>query len=276
MTQGSGHPSPVKGSRHSLPQVGRPRWTFAHASVRQLVSAMVALLSSAFALGAVAPAQAAETASASGKVTYPTGVDVSRGQTTVWFYPVTAAGAVSGRTYVYEVAANGTYSVTGLPAGRYKLLFDSTGRAVADEYWDNKSSFETATIFTLAAGETRKGLNAALGEGGDRLREAHAPRRCDGFGRRHGRAGARRSQLLALRLRRRRRQRQVHVLRPPPGDLPDHSGCRQGGGHRERLVEGEARLQLGDTGHRERRPGPYRRGLRPAGGLDHLGEGDLP
>ncbi|HEY0890098.1 MAG TPA: carboxypeptidase regulatory-like domain-containing protein [Nocardioides sp.] len=59
---------------------------------------------------------------------------------------------------------DGSYAITNLPPGDYKLLFDGAGPFVA-EYWRNKSAWETATAFSLGLSATRSAMNADLASG---------------------------------------------------------------------------------------------------------------
>ncbi|WP_223622729.1 collagen binding domain-containing protein [Microbacterium sp. EST19A] len=55
--------------------------------------------------------------------------------------------------------SNGQYRV-GVPAGTYKVLFRSTG--LAEEYWEDAAVWDTATEFTVSAGEEVDGIDAVL------------------------------------------------------------------------------------------------------------------
>jgi hypothetical protein len=67
---------------------------------------------------------------------------------------------------------NGTYIVSGLPAGSYKVMFDASFANMffcgnyAYEWYNNSASFDTATPVSLAAGEAKTGINAQLATGG--------------------------------------------------------------------------------------------------------------
>jgi hypothetical protein len=58
--------------------------------------------------------------------------------------------------------SDGTYTMSGLAAGIYRVRFvDPSGNYVT-EYFDNKSTFALATNFDLGEGETKSNINAAL------------------------------------------------------------------------------------------------------------------
>lgn len=59
-------------------------------------------------------------------------------------------------------AANGTYTIAGLPPGTYRAAFiDPTGRRTL-EYHDNSPDFAGATPFNVSAGVTVNDLDASL------------------------------------------------------------------------------------------------------------------
>jgi protocatechuate 3,4-dioxygenase beta subunit len=62
---------------------------------------------------------------------------------------------------------SGRYSVLGLAAGTYTLKFDPSSQFgnYASEWWNNQTSFDTATTFALTAGQTMTGKNALLAAG---------------------------------------------------------------------------------------------------------------
>jgi len=65
-------------------------------------------------------------------------------------------------------APDGTYTAGGISAGEVRVQFqdcNSTGHYV-EEWWDDKPTFDDATPITLAAGESRSGLDASLTAGG--------------------------------------------------------------------------------------------------------------
>ena len=68
--------------------------------------------------------------------------------------------------------SNGDYIVTGIPAGDYVVLFDTTwsnqnnGTNYKYEYYNNADSFYDAQHLSFTSGQTRSGINAVLTSGG--------------------------------------------------------------------------------------------------------------
>ena len=61
---------------------------------------------------------------------------------------------------------NGEYTVGGLRAGDYVVGFQSPWEVpLKEQWWDNKADMETADAITLALGEDRVGVDAALANG---------------------------------------------------------------------------------------------------------------
>ncbi|NYF10076.1 putative cell wall-binding protein/protocatechuate 3,4-dioxygenase beta subunit [Leifsonia sp. AK011] len=91
-------------------------------------------------------------AGVSGVVTGPGGAPVSGGYVYAWLTS-DPNGTRGGAT----IASDGTYSIGGLPAGEYYLRAGPPSSTPASvllpEYWENKTTAETATRFTLALGE---------------------------------------------------------------------------------------------------------------------------
>jgi hypothetical protein len=96
-----------------------------------------------------------------------TGSDTSLGLPDVDVYAYDCYGFVAGYA---ETDASGYYTVTGLSPGGYQIGFspdrDGDSRAYLREYYNNKSSLDTADIVTVASGETKSGIDAALTRGG--------------------------------------------------------------------------------------------------------------
>ena len=68
----------------------------------------------------------------------------------------------SGITASATTAANGTYTISGLPPGAYRAAFvDGLGRRVT-EYWNNSPDYAGGSIINVTAGTTTPGINAAL------------------------------------------------------------------------------------------------------------------
>ncbi len=74
---------------------------------------------------------------------------------------------VSGPAFGFgTTAADGTYTVTGLPAGDYKVQFvPGYGSPYTAEWYDDQPDGDTALVVTLATGEHRPGLDAVLAGG---------------------------------------------------------------------------------------------------------------
>ena len=61
-----------------------------------------------------------------------------------------------------QTAANGTYTVTGIPTGNMKLQF-SGGVGYGTQWYNNQVSLSAANKVPVTAGTTTQGINAALG-----------------------------------------------------------------------------------------------------------------
>ncbi len=62
--------------------------------------------------------------------------------------------------------ANGDYQVMGLPAGTYVVRADTYGTNYISEWYDDVLGSDQAALITLAAEETRSGVNFGLSQGG--------------------------------------------------------------------------------------------------------------
>ena len=60
-------------------------------------------------------------------------------------------------------AADGTYSLAGLPAGTYRLKFSDASGAYLTEYYDGAASLDLATDIVVTAAQTVTGKDAILG-----------------------------------------------------------------------------------------------------------------
>ncbi len=82
------------------------------------------------------------------------------------FY-VIAIPSTGGFPYSGSTAADGTYSVTGLPAGQYSVFFDASGFAIpqANQWWNDSATQGGSTPLTVATGQTVTAVNATLGLG---------------------------------------------------------------------------------------------------------------
>jgi hypothetical protein len=62
--------------------------------------------------------------------------------------------------------ADGSYAITGLPAGSYTVSFYGAGIGFANQYYDEADTLATAETIALSAGETIGGIDARLQAGG--------------------------------------------------------------------------------------------------------------
>lgn len=116
----------------------------------------------AAALLCAAPASAAP-GSISGKVTAASGGNPVEGA-----YVCVLNAASQASEECAFTTAGGEYTIPGLEPGEYKVHFEpgySSGGLIG-QYYDEASSFATATVIELAGGEERTGIDAALAEGG--------------------------------------------------------------------------------------------------------------
>jgi hypothetical protein len=99
-------------------------------------------------------------ATISGKVTAPGGTNL----TTVF---VSAASVVSqGQpSQTASVAPDGSYKITGLFAGSYKLEFSGSNEGALGQWYGNAASFDTAKAVTVTAGQDLTGINVTLVKG---------------------------------------------------------------------------------------------------------------
>ena len=132
----------------------------------------VALLSTftASLLISGAPAStAATTGSISGRVTGPTGAELT--SVTVDVFDATQADAYHPG-WMAKVNADGTYTVSGVPAGTYKVRFDDNSyidgsgqyqqSAYVGQWYSNRTSYNSAQVVTVADGQTVTGKDVAL------------------------------------------------------------------------------------------------------------------
>ncbi|MFF2031050.1 beta strand repeat-containing protein, partial [Arthrobacter sp. NPDC058192] len=100
-------------------------------------------------------------ATISGKVTAPVGVDLSNAY--VGASPAAQEGSRETRTATF--APDGSYKITGLRAGPYKLQFSGWNTGALDQWYKNAASFDAATAVTVATGQDLTGVNATLVKG---------------------------------------------------------------------------------------------------------------
>ncbi|WP_307072756.1 carboxypeptidase regulatory-like domain-containing protein [Arthrobacter pascens] len=99
----------------------------------------------------------AKGATISGKITPPAGVGL--GSTFVYIYKTDDRYSYVASTYP---GADGSYKITGLPAGSYKVMFSGYDSKTLEQWYSNATSFDTATAVTLTAGQDVTGINASL------------------------------------------------------------------------------------------------------------------
>jgi RHS repeat-associated protein len=75
--------------------------------------------------------------------------------------------ASTGPGYSTTTDANGEYALTGMPTGKYKLVFSATNANLITQYYDGKSSLSGANEVKVTAGATTAGINAAMQVGGE-------------------------------------------------------------------------------------------------------------
>ena len=124
------------------------------------IAVLLSVLSALVLLG-ITPANAADLsdASISGKITAPAGVDLSAARV----YAYTADGY--SYTGTGQLNDDGSYTVTGLPAGSYKVQFTGNNSGGLDQWYSGATSFDSATPVTLTAGQSFSGVDAVLVKG---------------------------------------------------------------------------------------------------------------
>lgn len=93
----------------------------------------------------------------SGRVWVPTGLGSTAAGVTVTAYSGPDAAARTTTT-----AADGSYTLSGLPAGSYRLRFSSDMLPVAAEWWDNAADYASASPIAVRVSQVRSGFNAYL------------------------------------------------------------------------------------------------------------------
>ena len=140
----------------------------------KLGTVLVALTVSLAALTVAPPAMAAGTASISGVVTVPAGVNPAN----VYVQVVTPPGtSMPGMIPQASVDSTGKYTVTGLAAGSYKVRFSycsmcfmplpgaQVATPVADIWAGNADSFEQGSLTTLTDGQNVSGVSVTMNTG---------------------------------------------------------------------------------------------------------------
>lgn len=92
-----------------------------------------------------------------GRVWVPSGLGSTAAGVTV-----SASSAADTVVRTTTTAADGTYKLTGLPTGSYRLRFSSDTLPVAAEWWNNVPDFASATPVAVRASQIRTGFNAYL------------------------------------------------------------------------------------------------------------------
>ncbi|MDR6414011.1 carboxypeptidase regulatory-like domain-containing protein [Pseudarthrobacter sulfonivorans] len=88
-----------------------------------------------------------------GKITAPAGTDFSAARVFAYM-----TGSTPNGQFNSPVNSNGEYSITGLPAGNFKVKFDGGGSGAA-QTWYGGSSESSATSLTLATSQTRSSID---------------------------------------------------------------------------------------------------------------------
>lgn len=124
------------------------------------IAVLLSVLSALVLLG-ITPANAADLsdASISGKVTAPAGVNLSD-------VGISVRGADDFSYPAWgQVAEDGSYTVSGLPAGSYKVQFEGSAAGAISQWYPGAPTFESATPVTLASGQSLTGVDASLVKG---------------------------------------------------------------------------------------------------------------
>lgn len=109
-------------------------------------------------------------ASVSGKVTAPAGVDLSNMRVSA--FSVDSQTAEAGNV---QVDADGSYRLTGLRAGSYKLQFSGYQSGALTQWYKDAATFGTATPVALTAGQDLTGINATMVKGASISGKVTAP-----------------------------------------------------------------------------------------------------
>ena len=80
----------------------------------------------------------------------------------VWAEIYDCCGAGNGT----RSAANGTYSISGLPAGDYRVQASATSQGFAQEFYDDTGDFSAALRVTLTSSSTASSIDFSLASGG--------------------------------------------------------------------------------------------------------------
>ncbi|MBW9094297.1 carboxypeptidase regulatory-like domain-containing protein [Microbacterium jejuense] len=128
---------------------------------------MVAAVAAAVVIGLVGgqPAAAVEPGSISGVVTVDGGAPVAGASVVAYTYN-SMWGGWSWTTST-STSPDGSYVVTGLADGQYKLQFQSTapGSNIVSEYWQDAADLMSATTLTVSGGTGIDGIDPVLSVG---------------------------------------------------------------------------------------------------------------
>jgi len=94
-----------------------------------------------------------------GSVLLPAGTDRTTGETRVRVY---SANDPKSPVASAVVERDGTYAVTPLRPGAYRLFASTTHPVARSEWWNDRSSFQVADTVTLRAGQFRRGVDVTL------------------------------------------------------------------------------------------------------------------
>lgn len=99
-------------------------------------------------------------ASISGKVTAPSGVDPAHLRVSA--FSTDSQSTDAGNV---QVSPDGSYQLTGLRAGSYKLQFSGYQTDALTQWYKNAATFSTATAVAVTAGQVLTGIDATLVKG---------------------------------------------------------------------------------------------------------------
>jgi phage gp45-like len=137
---------------------------------RRLARITLLVLFAICALGAPVSAQPRTDITAAACTGSISGV-VTAADTTTPFVSATVTATLIGGDFRQnaDTAGDGSYSITGLPAGRYLVEFEppsGQGDLYVNEYYNNQHDVSNAALVVVREGATTPGINAALERGG--------------------------------------------------------------------------------------------------------------
>jgi hypothetical protein len=130
---------------------------------RTLVGVAGLALAGACLLLAPAIASAATTGSIAGEVTDSASATAIKGVEVCAY----SLGASEGEESCSPTGANGTYTISSLPPGQYKVEFWAPNETLnyITQYYDDQSTFTQANKVTVSGGSTTVGIDAKMHEG---------------------------------------------------------------------------------------------------------------